>query len=85
MSNHDITAIHKHNVIPVFDKPNKQTLFKNLRATAAAAAGIEALANQAIEEKDNTDSLEHIAELSNQLKEQISRLSLLVTELEPNQ
>lgn len=80
-----LTLVNSTGFSPIFNKPNQEALFKNLRATAATAAGIEALANQAIEQEDKTESLEHIADLSNRLKEEISRLSVIVAELEPNQ
>lgn len=68
-----------------FNEQNKAALFKNLRATVAEAAGIEALANHAIESKDKIESLEHISELSGSLKEKLNRLSALITELDTHQ
>lgn len=84
MSN-KIAPLNSTGLSLAFNKPNQEALYKNLRATAATAAGIEALAIQALEAEDSTECLEYIADLSTRLKEEMNQLSVIVAELEPNQ
>lgn len=60
----------------------RQLIYTRLRQTAAMSSGLEALATRAIDDGEATpEQLDHIAELSGHLTEQLSYLSRLFMEL----
>ncbi len=60
----------------------RRLIYRQIRQAAAMAAGVEAIATQAIEANDATpDQLDHIADLAGHLTEHLNQLSGLFADM----